>query len=87
MSDMIIYHDNHYCAWISENCEAIADAGFYSEDTLNEANSLNVNNSDLFLCVGLDYEKQPNRHIGSYDFQEEYARKVAQMVYEMMLKQ
>lgn len=82
---MEIIHNNHYQAYVSENGKDIANADFYCEYTLDEAAELKCSNSDLFLVVGLDQNKYRNYDSGSLDFQEEYARKVAQMVYEMML--
>lgn len=84
---MEITHNNHYQAYVSENGKDIANAGFYGEYTLDEATELKCYNSDLFLVVGLDQGKYRDYDNGSLDFQEEYARKVAQMVYEMMLVQ
>lgn len=84
---MNINHGKHYDAWINENGKDIAFAGFYGEDTLDEAAELKRSDSDLFLVVGLDQSKYRDYDNGSLDFQEEYARKVAQMVYEMLLVQ
>lgn len=82
---MDIHHGNHYESWIHENGEDIAYAGFYSKSTIEESKELMVGYSDLFLVIGLDISKEPNRTYGCYDFAEDYARKVAQMVYEMLL--
>lgn len=84
---MEIIHNNHYQAYITDGNKEAASAGFYCDSTLDEITLNKQGVSDLYLAIGLDIDKYRNPDSGSYDFQEEYARKVAQMVYEMMLVQ
>ena len=81
---MEIRSNHHYQSWIQEDGEIIAEAGFYSEDNLEEAVEVIQGDSDMLLCIGLDISKEPNRAYGCYDFSEDYARMVAEMVYEML---
>ena len=88
MENMNIVHGKHYDAFLMENGKQVAAAGFYSHDFLDEAVELEQGASGLFLTIGLDihkYRDYDNRNC--CDFQEAYARKVAQMVYEMLLVQ
>ena len=82
---MEIRYNHHYQGWIQEHGQIIAEAGFYSEDSLGEATEVIQGDSDMLLCIGLDITKEPNRAYGCYDFSEDYARKVAEMVYQMLL--
>ena len=81
---MKIRHGHSYDAWIIENDKIIADASFCSASALEEGYFVNNSDSDLILAISLDQSKYRDEDSGSFDFQEEYARKVAQMVYEML---
>lgn len=82
---MEIRSNHHYQGWIQEEGDIIAEAGFYSDDNVEEAVEVIQGDSNLLLCIGLDIAKEPNRAYGCYDFEEDYARKVAEMVYKMLL--
>lgn len=84
---MKIVHDKHYAAWIHDDGKDIAYAGFYDKYNVEDASDIAVHDDGMFLCIGLDINQQLNRDNGSYDFKEDYARAVAQMVYEMMMLQ
>ena len=65
---MEIRYNHHYQGWIQEHGQIIAEAGFYSEDSLGEATEVIQGDSDMLLCIGLDITKEPNRAYGCYDF-------------------
>ena len=86
---MKIMHGKNYDAWIREDKNDIASASFYCKQTIEDGTyeCEERNGSDMFLVIGLDIKKYRDINSGSLDFEEEYARTVSQMVYEMLLQQ
>ena len=84
---MQIVNGNSYDAELTENGTSIACCAFFCKEQLaDEAEQMECNDSDLFLVVGLDTAKYRDYDSGYADFQEEYAREVATMVYQSLLK-
>ena len=82
MTNLEIKHGKSFEADLFNGPERVASAQFYGEETLGEAAALPGYGNE-FLVVKIDPRLADPSACGAHP--REYARKVAQMVYEMMV--